>query len=94
MFYSKSTNGFYSLEIHGESMPQDVVEITEEQYASLFDGQANGKKIVANDDGLPTLSDDAISPYTSQNSAIQQLVEEQQAIITDLKSRIETLEAK
>jgi hypothetical protein len=92
MFYSKSTNGFYSLEIHGESMPEDVLEITEEQYVALFDGQANGKKIVAGDDGLPTLSDDAISPYTSQNSVVQQLIEEQQTIINDLKARIETLE--
>lgn len=55
--YSKSTGGFYSTEIHGEDMPADVVEITEEHYADLLAGQAAGKRIVPGPDGYPVLAD-------------------------------------
>ena len=53
-FYSTSTGGFYTPDIHGENMPADKVEITEEEWRSLMDGQANGKIIKAVD-GKPSL---------------------------------------
>ena len=56
MFYSKSTNGFYSEVIHEGIMPADVVEITEEQYTVLLDGQGQGKVITADDQGHPVLT--------------------------------------
>lgn len=55
MFYSASTGGFYSREIHGANMPADVLEIAAEEHAALLDGQANGLKIECGDDGLPFL---------------------------------------
>lgn len=57
MFYSKSTGGFYAAEIHGDSIPADAVEITDEQYAHLLDGQSSGKRIVADSTGGPVLQD-------------------------------------
>lgn len=57
--YSASTGGFYSPEIHGENMPADVVEITDELHAELLAAQATGKRIVPGPDGYPVAADQA-----------------------------------
>lgn len=57
MFYSKSTGGFYSREIHGINIPADAVEITTEQHQALIEGQSQGKRIVADENGYPVLAD-------------------------------------
>lgn len=57
MFYSKASGGFYRLDIHGEMMPGDVVEITDERHAELMDGQAAGKRITADANGYPVLTE-------------------------------------
>jgi hypothetical protein len=57
MFYSPTTGGFYSQAIHGDSMPTDVVAITDERHADLLAGQAAGQRIVAGQDGAPMLAD-------------------------------------
>ncbi len=53
MFFSKSTNGFYSQAIHGDRMPEDVVEISPEEHEDLLEKQANGHKICPDEDGRP-----------------------------------------
>lgn len=55
MFYSKSTGGFYDLAIHGENIPTDAVEITNEEHAALMQGQSNGLAIGADENGHPVL---------------------------------------
>lgn len=57
MFYSQSTRGFYTPEIHGDNIPADAVEITAEQHAALLDGQAAGKVITPDENGFPVLAD-------------------------------------
>lgn len=57
MKYAKSTNGFYDEAIHGDSIPADAVEITIEEHAALLEGQSHGKRIVADANGFPVLSD-------------------------------------
>ena len=57
MFYAKSTGGFYDRQIHGNSIPEDAVEITNEQHAALLAGQSNGKRIEADASGNPVLVD-------------------------------------
>lgn len=49
-YYSKQTNGFYAKEIHGESMPADCAEITQEKYMELTQ---SGRAIICCDDGIP-----------------------------------------
>lgn len=56
MFYSATTNGFYSTKIHGTNVPDDAVEITTEEYAVLIDGQASGKRITHDENGQPILA--------------------------------------
>ena len=57
MFYSKSTGGFYTREIHGDNIPADAVEITEAEHAALIEGQSSGKVIKADKKGRPILQD-------------------------------------
>jgi hypothetical protein len=57
MFASKQARGFFSVAIHGDNMPPDVVEITPDYHAELFEGQARGLVIEWGDDGFPFLSE-------------------------------------
>lgn len=66
MFYSKSTGGFYTTDIHGNNIPVDAVEITSEQYSALLQAQSNGASIQADADGYPVA---ALSVETIDNSA-------------------------
>ena len=54
-FYDKETNGFYIDGIH--DIPDGAIEITDETYRTLLDGQAAGKQIIANKQGNPVLVD-------------------------------------
>lgn len=36
MFYAKSTGGFYVRGIHGNNIPADAVEITNEEHAARY----------------------------------------------------------
>lgn len=56
-YFSKTTNGFYSPLLHGTNIPQDCVEITDEQHAALLEGQSGGRNIVADAGGYPVLQD-------------------------------------
>ena len=57
MFYSKTTGGFYTAEIHGDNIPDDAVEITADEHAALLEGQSQGKIIYADKNGKPILKD-------------------------------------
>lgn len=55
-FYSKTTNSFYDSEIN-PVIPTESVEITEKNWQSLIDAQANGKVIKADQNGNPIAVD-------------------------------------
>lgn len=60
MFYSATTNGFYpedmrSMYDDAGTWPADAVEISDETYNTLMDGQAAGQEITSGDDGSPIL---------------------------------------
>lgn len=56
-YYAASTNGFYSPEINVTDIPEDAVEITEEKWVSLLNGQSAGKLISSDKKGNPILID-------------------------------------
>jgi len=56
-YYSASLNGFYTSKIHGKNIPSDSIEITDELYKNLIDGQCYGKRIIPDIDGNPILSE-------------------------------------
>lgn len=45
MYASKTTRGFYDAGIHGSGMPSDAVEISDEYYRELLNGQSAGLRI-------------------------------------------------
>lgn len=57
MFYAKSTGGFYTQQIHGDSIPAGAVEISAEQHSALMQAQSNGKQISADENGYPIAID-------------------------------------
>jgi hypothetical protein len=57
MYYSKSTNGFYVTHIHGDNIPADSVEITDDKHRELLEGQSAGLMIAADESGYPILID-------------------------------------
>ncbi|WP_438402346.1 DUF4376 domain-containing protein [Aeromonas veronii] len=71
MYYSKSTNGFYHPVIHGETIPADAVEITEDYHFELMQSQSQGKQIIADVDGYPV----AIEPLPPVRSKVAMLAE-------------------
>jgi hypothetical protein len=99
MFYSKTTGGFYTPEIHGarfivgsatepntdSKIPPDAVEITAEKYAALLAGQGQGKLIVADGDGRPLLQ--APPPPSPQEIIAQYTAAVQSRLDTFFQSR-------
>jgi hypothetical protein len=55
MYFSKTTNGFYDKEIHGDRIPGDAVEISAEYHLELIEGQSTGMVIYADEKGFPRL---------------------------------------
>ena len=96
MFYSKSTNGFYDSSINGNIMPNDVVEITQEYYQSLLQGQANGELIVADNSGYPILIMPPVVPVEITQVSMRQcrlaLLQENQLV--SVEALINTPEQK
>lgn len=55
MWWKKGDGGFYDVEI------ENGIELTDEEWQSLLDGQSKGKEIVEDEDGHPILRDPVIS---------------------------------
>lgn len=84
-FYSKTTGGFYDRAIHGDNIPGDAVEITEAEHAALIEGQALGKRIVADESGRPILQD--LPPPTAEQIIAQYTGAVQQHLDTFARTR-------
>lgn len=71
VFFSPSTNGAYTVEINGNDIPKDAVEIPKSDWTSLLE-QLGGsaKKIAAGADGLPILIDPPL-PSTDEIEAME-----------------------
>ena len=93
MFYSQSVHGFFSPQIHRE-IPDDAVEITNEEWQALLDGQSNGHEIVPDENGYPVLvAVPAPAPPTPAELAAQPATITQ-GELNSLLARLETLEKK
>lgn len=72
-YYSPSTCGFYTHNVHKDNVPPDAVEITAEQHSALMEGQSHGKRIVSDADGLPILIDPPIpTPQVPEKVTMRQ----------------------
>ncbi|MGM3223615.1 tail fiber assembly protein [Dickeya zeae] len=66
MFYSKSFNGFYSREIHGVNVPDDAIEISDDDYQDLLSQQALGNAIVFDESTQKPIAVTPASPSQTQ----------------------------
>lgn len=57
MYFSKNTGGFYAIEIHGDKIPGDAVEISDALHAELMHQQTLGKVIAPDGNGYPLAQD-------------------------------------
>ncbi|AVJ23973.1 MULTISPECIES: hypothetical protein [Pseudomonas] len=58
VFYSAEKKGFYDSELHAlHDIPTDAQPITHERHQELLMGQSDRKVILADDEGVPYLSD-------------------------------------
>lgn len=75
MFYSKSTNGFYAVEVNGDNIPSDSVQISIDTWKELLEGQSSGKIISSDDNGYPILKDPEIieQPIVVQQDPVEKL---------------------
>lgn len=56
IYYSDAVKGFFDSEVNAE-IPPDALEISEEKYFELLNGQSSGKEVGLGADGLPALVD-------------------------------------
>ena len=45
-YYSPSKKGFYDKEFHGNNIPDDVIEITDQYHTELLEKQSEGYNII------------------------------------------------
>lgn len=82
-FYSRTTHGFYLLELHGDAIPSDAVEISAEYHAELLEAQAKGKRIAADESGCP-IAIDRPEPTDAEKDAIR---------VTEIKGDLAAIDA-
>jgi len=64
IYYSKTNQAFYDSAIHSR-LPEDAVEISQEQHAALLAGQSQGQVIMPGKDGKPVLAPLAPCPSST-----------------------------
>ncbi|OAM20818.1 hypothetical protein A7P84_01425 [Eikenella corrodens] len=64
IYYSKTNQAFYDSAINSR-LPEDAVEISHEQHASMLAGQSNGQVIMPGKAGKPVLADPAPCPSST-----------------------------
>ncbi|HCF0970772.1 TPA: phage tail protein [Pseudomonas aeruginosa] len=79
-YFCAADGGFYSLAFHG-FIPDGAVAVSDEEYAALQEGQAQGKWLVANDQGYPVLREPSESP--GWFAAIERGWRDEQLSVTD-----------
>ncbi|EKS7213394.1 tail assembly protein [Enterobacter cloacae] len=93
-FWSEKENGFYPesmkalYENSPDGWPGDAVEISEELYNSLLEGQSRGKVITSGSDGKPLLSDPVIDHIAIAEAEKNLLVSEAEEMILPLQRAV------
>lgn len=75
MFYSKSTGGFYDPRISAGKIPGDAVEITAERHQALLQGQSEGQRITADENGYPVLADRPVPSLDERRTAAKTAID-------------------
>lgn len=87
-YFSESELGFYCDEVN-ESIPTDAVEISEDVYLSLLEGQSKGKFISADSAGTSVLTD---PPEPTQVELVAQAEDKRTALMEEANASITPLQ--
>ncbi|QGG09285.1 tail fiber assembly protein [Enterobacter cancerogenus] len=87
-YFSNSELGFYCDEVN-EAIPTDAVEINEDVYLSLLEGQSKGKFISADSAGTPILTD---PPEPTQVELVAQAEDKRTALMEEANASITPLQ--
>ncbi|KAA6105011.1 MULTISPECIES: tail fiber assembly protein [unclassified Pantoea] len=88
IYYSAKNNGFYHSELEDDyksspdGWPDDAVAVSDEQYQTLLNGQANGKVITPDGTGKPVLTDPVIDWQARAEAQRQSLLTAANATMT------------
>lgn len=94
-YYSAKTGGFYResdrelYENTNSGWPEDAVVITNNEYKSLFEGQAVGRIITADSKGKPTLTNPVIEWNKIAETQRQSLLSEASTTIADWRTELQ-----
>lgn len=89
-FFSPTTRGFYSEDIHGKSMPADVVELPEEQWQALLDAESAGAVIRVGPGGHPLIGQPSTEVVAqARRIARDQLLSETDWLVTRHRDELE-----
>ncbi|SFN72295.1 virus tail fibre assembly protein, lambda gpK [Izhakiella capsodis] len=90
-FYSKTTGGFYPEAMKSDypDWPADAIPVKDSDYEQLFEGQAKGKIITANESGYPVLSD---PPPPTQEQLLAAAEYKRSKLMAEATQTIDTLQ--
>lgn len=84
-------DGAFYLDQFNESIPENAMEITQEDYDALFEGQANGQMIATGSDGKPVLQD---KPLPSHDVLVSLAEQNRQSLIDSAMQSVSVLQLK
>lgn len=90
-FYSARTRGFYSTDLH-DSVPDDAVEVSHEEWMALMEAQSLGKQIGPNEQGRPTATTPVPTPEqsaTARRAARDSLLAETDWLVNRHRDEVE-----
>lgn len=73
IYYSATTNGFYTDEVHGDNKPADSQQINETEYKSIILKLTDGSQLASNKKGEPITVDK--SPLSTDAIIKNQIIE-------------------
>lgn len=95
IYYSAERNGFYAYSLKAEyynsveGWPDDALKISNAEYERLIRGRNNGKEIVADSNGYPTLIDPVIDWQACAENQRQSLLTEATAATSDFRTELQ-----
>lgn len=93
-FYSAKNNAFYPQELkeayqRASTWPDDLVEITEEEYQPIILAQSFGKVIAADNNGFPVLKEPIINWQGKAKSDLKNRLLDVNNIVSDWKAELQ-----
>lgn len=84
-------NGAFYLDSINDSIPDKAIEISQETYDMMFEGQANGQMIATGEDGKPVLQD---KPLPSHDVLVSLAEQNRQSLVDSAMQSVSVIQLK